>query len=278
MSKNIIEDGVFFTIKEVAEQVGVVPATIRNWEKEGVFTAKRTPSGYRIYTLDDIDKLKTIRHYSKEESMGMSAIRRFCSAQRPSNTVKSADDRSVVSKKLLSQKWKEYRIQRGYLLDDVANEVGISSSYLSKIENGQANVSYDVLQRMAAFYGENMLYFINTEEEDDCYLVRQNEGKAFSIGIEGVAIEPLIALKKHTLSAMLYTVEPGAGRDTNEGHSGEEFVHVLAGRVKMEVNGQECVMRSGDSITFPSSAPHGWRNCGKSVAKILWVYTPLVGD
>ena len=273
MTNNPIEDGVFFTIKEVAAQVGVVPATIRNWEKEGVFTAKRSPSGYRIYSVEDIDELKTIRRYSKEESMGMNAIRRFTNAQMPEVYAQTADERPSVSKKLVSQKWKDYRIERGYLLDDVANQIDISPSYLSKIEHGQANVSYDILRRLAAFYGENILYFIHNEVEEERHLVRHNEGEVFSIGIDGVSVESLVALKKHNLSAMLYTAEPGAGRASEKGHAGEEFVHVLRGRVKMEIGGQEYIMRTGDSITYQSDVSHGWRNCGKTDAKILWVYT-----
>ncbi len=47
--KNTMQYGVFFSITEVARQIGVVPATIRNWEKQGLFTARRSDNGYRIY-------------------------------------------------------------------------------------------------------------------------------------------------------------------------------------------------------------------------------------
>lgn len=275
MSISAMEDGVYFTIREVAEQVGVVSATIRNWEKEGLFTAKRTASGYRIYSIDDIEQLKTIRRYSKDESMGMNAIRRFINASQPRTLSHINGESSAASRMLISQKWKDCRTARGYALDDVALEVGISPSYLSKIENGGANVSYDILRRLAEFYGENILYFMSTEGEDERNLVRQNEAEFFSTGIDGVSLVSLVALKKHSLSSVLYTAQPGAGRATEKGHSGAEFVHILQGRVKMEVNGQGYIMRLGDSISYNSNVPHGWLNCGKTIAKILWVYTPF---
>jgi len=277
-NSNNRDDGVYFTIKEVADQVGVVPATIRNWEKSGVFNAKRSPSGYRIYTMEDIDLLKRVHHLSVNENMGMTAIARFINAGFYNNRPKSEANEEPVSKKLISQKWKTCRIERGYSLEDVASSIDISSSYLSKIENGLANVSFEILKRLASFYGENILYYLDNETDNERMLVRKGTGDIFSIGLEGVAVESVVALKQHTLSVMVYTVEPGSGRTLDTGHSGEEFVHVLAGRIKFQADGSEFMMNKGDSITFRSHLPHGWQNCGRSEAKLLWVYTPLIGD
>ena len=271
------QDGLFFPIKEASKEIGVVPATIRNWEKQGLFTARRSKSGYRIYTLADIESLRSIKKYSKDENMGMKAIRKFYGGQGGTSLPQKQPDAEPVSKRLLSQKWKDYRNQRGYLLEDVATEVGISSSYLSKIENGQANVSYEILQKLAAFYGENILYYIGDTEEER-HLVRKDEGEVFTIGIEGLTVESIVALKKHTLSSLIYTVEPGSGRFSPSSHSGEEFVHVLAGRIRMKINDQEHVLKVGDSMSFRSTEEHSWYNCGKTTARLLWVYTPLVQE
>ena len=209
--------------------------------------------------------------------MGMKAIRKFYGGQGGTSLPQKQPDAEPVSKRLLSQKWKDYRNQRGYLLEDVATEVGISSSYLSKIENGQANVSYEILQKLAAFYGENILYYIGDTEEER-HLVRKDEGEVFTIGIEGLTVESIVALKKHTLSSLIYTVEPGSGRFSPSSHSGEEFVHVLAGRIRMKINDQEHVLKVGDSMSFRSTEEHSWYNCGKTTARLLWVYTPLVQE
>ncbi|MGN1099194.1 MAG: MerR family transcriptional regulator [Christensenellales bacterium] len=47
--------------KEVSELLGISPDTIRNWEMNGLLTAKRRENGYRVYTDDDILRLKIIR-------------------------------------------------------------------------------------------------------------------------------------------------------------------------------------------------------------------------
>src|SRR5918995_4811012 len=48
-------------IKEVAERTGIAAATIRMWEQRyGFPEPARTPSGYRIYTEEDVDALRRV--------------------------------------------------------------------------------------------------------------------------------------------------------------------------------------------------------------------------
>ena len=266
------DDESYFTINEVAKQIGVVPATIRNWEKAGLFTAKRSDNGYRIFDFNDIRMMELIKQRSKDEGMGINAIRLLYNNERD-DVLKQSND-VVVSRKLLSMKWKKFRLQRNYLLEDVAGAVGISASYLSKIENLQANVSLDVLQRLADFYGENLLYYVKDAEENSP-LVKNKKGETFSIGIPGISIESVVGIQNGTLSAMIYTVEPGAGRETPSAHSGEEFIHLLSGEIAFYLDEELFLMISGDSLTFSSLKTHRWYNSGNSTARILWVYTPV---
>ena len=269
------DDETYFTINEVAKQIGVVPATIRNWEKAGLFVAKRSANGYRIFDFNDIRLLEGIKQRSKDEGMGINAIRLLYHDAR--DDALKQNDGVVVSRKLLSMKWKEFRLERSYLLEDVAKAVGISASYLSKIENLQANVSLDVLRRLADFYGENLLYYIN-DAEGNSPLVKKNKGEMFSIGIPGISVESVVGLQQSTLSVMLYTVEPGAGRMSPSAHSGEEFVHLQTGRLDFFLGGECLSMVAGDSLTFSSLKTHHWYNSGNSTAKILWAYTPVTKE
>jgi MerR family transcriptional regulator, light-induced transcriptional regulator len=47
------------SIKEVAEQTGLAPGTIRMWEQRYCFPApRRTASGYRRYEPEDVETLR----------------------------------------------------------------------------------------------------------------------------------------------------------------------------------------------------------------------------
>lgn len=62
--------------KEVSEYLQISMDTLRNWEMNGLVTIKRKQNGYRIYTDEDIQRLKIIRalrcaNYSLEAILRM---------------------------------------------------------------------------------------------------------------------------------------------------------------------------------------------------------------
>lgn len=62
--------------KEVSEYLNISMDTLRNWEMNGLITVRRRENGYRIYTDDDIRRLKIIRslrcaNYSLEAILQM---------------------------------------------------------------------------------------------------------------------------------------------------------------------------------------------------------------
>lgn len=62
--------------KEVADFLHISMDTLRNWELNGLLTVKRRQNGYRVYTAEDIQRLKIIRslrcaNYSLEAILRM---------------------------------------------------------------------------------------------------------------------------------------------------------------------------------------------------------------
>ena len=62
--------------KEVSELLGISMDTLRNWEMNGLVNIKRKQNGYRIYTYEDIQRLKVIRSL-KCANYSLSAILRM---------------------------------------------------------------------------------------------------------------------------------------------------------------------------------------------------------
>jgi transcriptional regulator with XRE-family HTH domain len=274
-----INGEIFFSINEVARIIGVVPATIRNWEKQGFFNAKRSANAYRIYSVDDIETLKKIRHYSIDDKMGSKAIRNILVPQVSAPPSFSGLEPSAGTiqpgRKLIGGKWSEYRDKLKLTLEEVAASVGISSSYLRKIEHGQANISYEILERLATFYGESVLHFFEPEE-DGRKVVESGTGENVQAGIEGVRMESLIAQKEHVMFPMMFYVEPGCGSMETHRHHGEEYIYVVSGRFQVILNYNEVhTLKKGDSMYFKSFDFHSWTNPGKKTAQILWVHSPV---
>lgn len=62
--------------KEVSEYLGITMDALRNWETNGLLTVKRKQNGYRVYTDEDIQRIKIIRslrcaNYSLEAILRM---------------------------------------------------------------------------------------------------------------------------------------------------------------------------------------------------------------
>ena len=57
----------YWSIGEVADELGVNTSVLRYWEKEfGTLRPKRTNKGDRLYTKDDIATIRGIQHLLKE--------------------------------------------------------------------------------------------------------------------------------------------------------------------------------------------------------------------
>ncbi len=271
-------DEITFSINEVAKILGVVPTTIRNWEKSGLFTAKRKDNNYRVYTFDDIEYLKKIKKYSIDDSLPLKSIKSLFAQEIPTpvpNNKSSIPMDAKYSKKLLSNRWKEARESKSYTLEEVSTNIGISASYLSKIENGQANVSYEILEKLALFYGEALIFFfdLDTTEEN---VVKKNQGEKVTIGLPGVQMESLVAVNDHMLYPMIFTIKPGCGSNETHRHHGEEFIYILNGQLNVTLNYEEHFhLTSGDSMYFRSNDFHSWENNGKKETKLIWVHSPF---
>ena len=66
----------YYSIREVSEMVGVAESALRFWEKEiPTLSPKKTPTGVRQYTQDDIALVRLIHHLVKEQGLTVKAAR-----------------------------------------------------------------------------------------------------------------------------------------------------------------------------------------------------------
>ena len=271
------EDKVTFTINQVAKILGVVPATIRNWEKNGMISSKRSASNYRIFTLDDIETLKKIKEYSVDKHMGTQAIKMLLPSPGTSALESYVQQQKEVfySKKLISEKWRQIRKQQGYTLEEVSRAVGISVAHLSKLENG-GNISLDMLNKLAHFYRESPLYFMEPAAQEN-RLVRKGCGEPIQLKSDpGLEMYSLIAMREHTMYPVLCMVEPGCGNLTPHTHNGEELIYMLSGVVEVRLNDDPpYILHPGDTFFYRGSDVHSWQNISPKPAQFLWIHSSI---
>ncbi len=271
-------DNITFSISQVANMLGVVPGTIRNWEKAGLITVKRSDSNYRIFTVDDLATLRRVKEYSIDKHMGAHAIKLLLGGGEGASDFEDSIRQQAekqYSKKLTSEKWRELRKQKGYTLEEVSRSVGISVAHLSKLENG-GNVSLKLLRDLAHFYGESPLYFLEPVR-DEKHLVEKGGGDPLDVnGDPGIDMHSLVAMREHVMYPVLSEVQPGSGNKTPHTHNGEEFIYMFSGTLEVQLNDDPpYVLHAGDSFYYRGSDLHSWWNPSRRKARFLWIHSSV---
>jgi transcriptional regulator with XRE-family HTH domain len=176
---------------------------------------------------------------------------------------------------------KHARLVKGLRLRELAAALDCSESFLSKVENDKVRPSLAMLHKMVGALGINIpqLFSGPLEPVGPVQLVRADNRPVIRTGSlakgPGILLERLIAASRTSLlEANVHCVEPGGHTDGVYTHEGEEIGYVLQGQLDLQVDGTWYVCKEGDSFFFRSNLPHGYRNIGQIMTKVLWVNTP----
>ena len=109
MEKDEMPQALHLTRKEAATHLGITIDTLRNWELNGLFKARRKKNGYRIYDEQDLKRLNIIRTLRSANYSLMAILRLVNSLDEQSgdsieqvlNTPSKAEDIISVCDRLL---------------------------------------------------------------------------------------------------------------------------------------------------------------------------------
>jgi DNA-binding transcriptional MerR regulator/quercetin dioxygenase-like cupin family protein len=260
-----------FRISEVSKMLKVSSSTLRQWENAGLTHPRRTRSGYRNYTREEVEQLKSIQHLRFEKNLNVDAIRHLMNNTRSSRNGASrpSNGTSMVP---IGNRLRKLRRERSMTLSQAAKGTDLSVSFLSCLERGQAHASVAALQRLAVFYNTNVLSFFGGEQQAG-KLVRP--GQRIELSSEpGVHLE-LLAFGSTAMEPHLFRLAPGTSSGGSYHHEGEEFIFVVSGSCDVWLDEVEHYrLRAGDSLYFSSSQTHRWSNPYKQQAVLLWINTP----
>ena len=65
------------SIGTLAKKVGLSVSAIRKYEEEGLIISHRSDSGHRLFSYEDIERLRTIQHLIKNLGFNIEGIRRM---------------------------------------------------------------------------------------------------------------------------------------------------------------------------------------------------------
>ena len=160
------------------------------------------------------------------------------------------------------------RRQRGLTLESLAEQTGLTKSYLSKIERRRSTPSIAVALKVARALDVDVAQLFSDESGGEKIAIDRAGDRRDTGDKRYVALAPAVLGK----SMSPFIVRPvGVVDEPRPVHSGQEFVFVHTGIVELEYGDHTVTLDAGDSAYFDASVSHSFRSVGKVVAEVVVV-------
>lgn len=157
------------------------------------------------------------------------------------------------------------RTQRRLTLGQVSASTGISTSTLSRLENGGRRPTLELLLELSHAYGVPLDYLVAAPEEGDPR-IHLRAGQ-----VKGRTVIPLTQ-QPGAAQAWKIIIQTRPVPPTLRSHDGHGWIYVLSGRVRLILAGVEWTLRPGDVASFDTAAEHWFGNGGDGPAEIISIY------
>jgi mannose-6-phosphate isomerase-like protein (cupin superfamily) len=171
-------------------------------------------------------------------------------------------------------------------LAQVAEQAGVSTSFVSQVERGVANPTLSTLKALMEALGSSVGALLEdgdwsdangSKPADDTGIAVLRAGQRRRIVYPGssIANELLSPSLQRKMEIIWVEAAPGAGSGGHpHKHEGEECGIVISGEMSFKVGDTECLLGPRDAIYFSSNIPHQWENAGAEDLIAIWIITP----
>ncbi len=161
------------------------------------------------------------------------------------------------------------RRQRGLTLERLAEQTGLTKSYLSKIERRQSTPSIAVALKVAKALNVDVGRLFSDEAAEEKLTVDRAGQRG---GADGQRYQALAsALLGKSMSPFVIRPTHSPTDDPRPAHAGQEFAFVHAGTVELDYGDQTITLGAGDSVYFDASVGHRIRAVGAEPAEVVVV-------
>ncbi|MGM0864132.1 MAG: helix-turn-helix domain-containing protein [Bacillota bacterium] len=173
----------------------------------------------------------------------------------------------------IGKKVEQYRKLNDLSIRELAKTAEITPSMLSQIERGIANPSIQTLKVLAKVLNVPTFSFLLEEVNTEELVVRsKNRRKMVIDHLSYELVSPDISGK---LAMAIMKFPPNSTSSEKPlGHKGEEVAFVLTGQIRINLEQEEYILETGDSVKIPSHMKHRWINDYSTEATILFSVTP----
>ncbi len=167
---------------------------------------------------------------------------------------------------------------RKLTLEALGQATGLSVGYLSQVERNKSSPTVKAMFDISHALGVTINWFFHEggagERDEDRFVVRA--GKRRSIRYDtGIVDELLNTQAVKSFEFLMSSFPPKSTfQDEPYSHEGEECGVVIAGRLRIQIDGVEYDLREGDSFSFPSRLKHSYVSPGDEETRVIWCTSP----
>jgi transcriptional regulator with XRE-family HTH domain len=170
---------------------------------------------------------------------------------------------------------RELRRDRRLSLQEVSAATGISASFLSLVENGKSDITLGRMLKLAAFFDVHVSDLLPPGVGRDPIVIRSVERRHIASPEEGIDIYLLGPDSERRMLPVLAEFAPGGRPAELVQHEGEEYIYVLKGKIRLEVEGHEpVVLKRGDGAYYRADRPHRLSTVDSQSASVFAVASP----
>ena len=173
------------------------------------------------------------------------------------------------------------RLKKKMGLVELGRHAGLSPALLSKIERDLLFPTLPTLLKIALVFSVGLEYFFAGPREAPLVAVVRKADRMRFPEREGARdgafrFESLDfpAAERRFNSYYAEFLPSKTGTSGRHHHGGAEFIYVLRGTLLLHVGNTEYRLKSGDSVYFDPTVPHGYRRHGSSACHAMVVTTP----
>lgn len=175
----------------------------------------------------------------------------------------------------IGSKIKETRTRLGMSQKDLADKIGLTSSFVSQIESNQISPSLNSFLQIANALGINPTMLLHKEKRrDDAEWLLRRVAVMKNVYRTGQGYRVYTITDGGKTSAYTAVIAPGVVLNKHFlDRKKEELIFVVRGRISVNVENKERELREGDSVFLKEAMPDIWQNKTKEEVELLALCT-----
>jgi transcriptional regulator with XRE-family HTH domain len=196
-------------------------------------------------------------------------------AGAPGQSAEGSREQATVDAEItrIAQRVRRWRDEAELTLQELARRSRVAASTIQKVETQQMVPTIGVLLKIARGLDRTPAELVR-EDAGGLQVVHLPAAVRHRVGASAkITVERLVGdLFEPALEGWRVTQQPesGSGPDMIQ-FEGEALVVCESGELSFRVGDEEYQVRSGDSLHFKTTLPHGWENRGSEPAQFLLV-------